>query len=131
MRGASAMVRGLARIRYPRVSSPSRQCCIAPKCVAGVPADISLPAAAMPRNTSSIQWPDIGGARGPDYLLNDSKRLWQGCSRQGRLAYGVRLRMSLNHVTLDDKYDLTKSRVFVTGYQALVRLTMMQHERDK
>src|SRR3954447_13962388 len=40
-------------------------------------------------------------------------------------------RMSLNHVTLDDKYDLTKSRVFVTGYQALVRLTMMQHERDK
>ena len=38
--------------------------------------------------------------------------------------------MSLNHVTLDDKYDLTKSRVFVTGYQALVRLTLMQHERD-
>ena len=25
--------------------------------------------------------------------------------------------MSLNRVTLDDKYDLTKSRVFVTGYQ--------------
>ncbi|WP_229266546.1 indolepyruvate ferredoxin oxidoreductase family protein [Leptospira sp. severe_002] len=39
--------------------------------------------------------------------------------------------MSLNHVTLDDKYDLTKSRVFVTGYQALVRVTLMQHERDK
>jgi indolepyruvate ferredoxin oxidoreductase len=39
--------------------------------------------------------------------------------------------MSLNHVTLDDKYDLNKSRVFVTGYQALVRLTMMQHERDR
>jgi indolepyruvate ferredoxin oxidoreductase len=39
--------------------------------------------------------------------------------------------MSLNHVTLDDKYDLSKSRVFVTGYQALVRLTMMQHERDR
>src|SRR6266496_3353032 len=39
--------------------------------------------------------------------------------------------MSLNHVTLDDKYDLTKSRIFVTGYQALVRLTMMQHERDR
>ena len=39
--------------------------------------------------------------------------------------------MSLNHVTLDDKYDLTKSRVFVTGYQALVRLVLMQHERDK
>jgi indolepyruvate ferredoxin oxidoreductase len=39
--------------------------------------------------------------------------------------------MSLNHVTLDDKYDLTKSRIFVTGYQALVRMTMMQQERDK
>ena len=39
--------------------------------------------------------------------------------------------MSINHVTLDDKYDLTKSRVFVTGYQALVRLTLMQHERDR
>src|SRR5438876_3063986 len=39
--------------------------------------------------------------------------------------------MSINHVTLDDKYDLTKTRVFVTGYQALVRLTLMQHERDR
>ena len=39
--------------------------------------------------------------------------------------------MSLNHVTLDDKYDLTKSRIFVTGYQALVRLTMMRHELDR
>ena len=39
--------------------------------------------------------------------------------------------MALNHVTLDDKYDLTKSRIFVTGYQALVRLTLMQKERDR
>ena len=39
--------------------------------------------------------------------------------------------MALNHVTLHDKYDLTKSRVFVTGYQALVRLTLMQKERDR
>src|SRR6478752_10349739 len=39
--------------------------------------------------------------------------------------------MSLNHVTLDDKYDLTKSRVFVTGYQALVRMCLMQKERDR
>src|SRR5437763_12748898 len=38
--------------------------------------------------------------------------------------------MALNHVTLDDKYDLTKSRIFVTGYQALVRLCLMQKERD-
>src|SRR5215217_3486468 len=39
--------------------------------------------------------------------------------------------MALNHVTLDDKYDLTKSRVFVTGYQALIRLCLMQKERDR
>ena len=30
--------------------------------------------------------------------------------------------MSLRHVDLDDKYDLTKSPVFVTGYQAIIRL---------
>jgi indolepyruvate ferredoxin oxidoreductase len=39
--------------------------------------------------------------------------------------------MALNHVTLDDKYDLDKSRILVTGYQALVRLTLMQRERDR
>jgi indolepyruvate ferredoxin oxidoreductase len=39
--------------------------------------------------------------------------------------------MALNHVTLDDKYDLAKSRIFVTGFQALVRVCMMQKERDR
>ena len=39
--------------------------------------------------------------------------------------------MALNHVTLDDKYDLSKSRIFVTGFQAIVRLCMMQKERDR
>ena len=39
--------------------------------------------------------------------------------------------MALNHVTLDDKYDLEKSRIFVTGFQAIVRLCMMQKERDR
>jgi indolepyruvate ferredoxin oxidoreductase len=39
--------------------------------------------------------------------------------------------MALNQVTLDDKYDLTKSRVFVTGFQAIVRLCLMQKERDR
>jgi indolepyruvate ferredoxin oxidoreductase len=34
-------------------------------------------------------------------------------------------------VSLDDKYDLTKERVFLTGVQALVRLTLMQKERDR
>ena len=39
--------------------------------------------------------------------------------------------MAPNHVTLDDKYDLTKSRIFVTGFQAIVRLCLMQKERDR
>src|SRR5262250_2847503 len=39
--------------------------------------------------------------------------------------------MPLKPVSLDDKYDLGKSHVFVTGYQALVRLTLMQKERDR
>jgi indolepyruvate ferredoxin oxidoreductase len=38
--------------------------------------------------------------------------------------------MALQRVTLDDKYDLTQSRVFVTGYQALVRMCLMQKARD-
>src|ERR1700720_4419255 len=39
--------------------------------------------------------------------------------------------MPLKTVGLDDKYGLGKSRVFVTGFQALVRLTLMQKERDR
>jgi indolepyruvate ferredoxin oxidoreductase len=39
--------------------------------------------------------------------------------------------MALRHVSLDDKYDLAQERVFVTGYQALIRLTLMQKERDR
>src|SRR5437763_3941821 len=39
--------------------------------------------------------------------------------------------MTLQNVTLDDKYDLGQSRVFVTGYQALIRACLMQQERDR
>ena len=39
--------------------------------------------------------------------------------------------MPLKPVSLDDKYDLGQSRVFVSGFQALVRLTLMQKERDR
>ncbi|ARP99891.1 indolepyruvate ferredoxin oxidoreductase family protein [Pseudorhodoplanes sinuspersici] len=39
--------------------------------------------------------------------------------------------MTLRQVSLDDKYDLTKKQIFVTGYQALVRLCLMQKERDR
>src|SRR5499425_1693479 len=39
--------------------------------------------------------------------------------------------MALRKVSLDDKYDLTQERVFVTVYQALIRLCLMQKERDR
>jgi indolepyruvate ferredoxin oxidoreductase len=39
--------------------------------------------------------------------------------------------MPLRNVSLDDKYDLGHSRVFVTGFQALVRLGLMQRELDR
>jgi len=39
--------------------------------------------------------------------------------------------MTLKNVTLDDKYDLSQGRVFVTGYQALIHACLMQQERDR
>src|SRR5438270_8153126 len=39
--------------------------------------------------------------------------------------------MALKRVDLDDKYDLTQESVFATGYQALVRMCLMQKERDR
>ncbi len=38
--------------------------------------------------------------------------------------------MALAKVSLDDKYELESGRVFLTGMQALVRLPMMQRQRD-
>jgi indolepyruvate ferredoxin oxidoreductase len=38
--------------------------------------------------------------------------------------------MSLEAVTLGDKYDLDKHRILITGTQAIVRLTLMQQARD-
>ena len=38
--------------------------------------------------------------------------------------------MTLADVTLDDKYTVGSGRVYLSGVQALVRLPMMQHERD-
>ena len=38
--------------------------------------------------------------------------------------------MALAAVSLDDKYDLTKDRVLLSGTQAVVRLTLMQKARD-
>jgi len=39
--------------------------------------------------------------------------------------------VALRDVTLDDKYDLTKDRVFITGTQAVIRMLLMQRERDR
>jgi indolepyruvate ferredoxin oxidoreductase len=39
--------------------------------------------------------------------------------------------MALRDVKLDDKYDLGQNRVFATGFQALVRLCLMQKELDR
>tara|TARA_Y100001934_G_C12005127_1_gene609516 strand:+ start:566 stop:709 length:144 start_codon:yes stop_codon:yes gene_type:complete len=39
--------------------------------------------------------------------------------------------MALAPVTLDDKYTAQRGRIFVTGTQALVRLPMLQHQRDE
>src|SRR6266702_7126891 len=39
--------------------------------------------------------------------------------------------MAFAQVTLDDKFDLEKNRIFSTGYQALVRLCLMQKELDR
>jgi indolepyruvate ferredoxin oxidoreductase len=36
----------------------------------------------------------------------------------------------LRNITLEDKYALTEGRVFLTGTQALVRLLLLQHQRD-
>src|SRR3954452_11988842 len=39
--------------------------------------------------------------------------------------------VALKTVALDDKYDLGQDRVFITGTQAIVRLLLMQRERDR
>src|SRR5690606_18414274 len=40
------------------------------------------------------------------------------------------LRRALETVTLDDKYTLAEGRAFMSGVQALVRLPMLQQQRD-
>jgi indolepyruvate ferredoxin oxidoreductase len=40
------------------------------------------------------------------------------------------VRKALESVTLDDKYALETGRAFMSGTQALVRLPMLQRQRD-
>ena len=39
--------------------------------------------------------------------------------------------VALRNVTLDDKYDLGKERIFMSGAQAVIRMLLMQRERDR
>src|SRR6201986_4450897 len=39
--------------------------------------------------------------------------------------------MALKNVSLADKFDLAQDRIFATGYQALVRMCLIQKERDR
>ncbi len=39
--------------------------------------------------------------------------------------------MTLHDVALDDKYDLSRERIFVSGAQAVIRMLLMQRERDR
>src|SRR6516164_2645388 len=64
------------------------------------------------------------------YVFERLESPWRSFRREGTLPVEARA-MVLNQVTLDDKYDLTKSRIFVTGFQAIVRLCLMQKERDR
>src|SRR3954463_14971686 len=44
---------------------------------------------------------------------------------------GTSMGLTFGAVSLDDKYDLGKDRVFLTGTQAIIRLLLMQRERDR
>jgi indolepyruvate ferredoxin oxidoreductase len=39
--------------------------------------------------------------------------------------------MTLHGVALDDKFDLSKERIFLSGAQAIIRMLLMQRERDR
>jgi indolepyruvate ferredoxin oxidoreductase len=39
--------------------------------------------------------------------------------------------VTLHDVALDDKYDLSKERIFLSGAQAVIRMLLMQRERDR
>ncbi|MEM8750361.1 MAG: indolepyruvate ferredoxin oxidoreductase family protein [Pseudomonadota bacterium] len=49
----------------------------------------------------------------------------------GTLATQTSTKVTLKPVQLNDKYELDKKHVFITGTQAVVRLMLMQKERDR
>src|SRR3954453_19138498 len=77
----------------------------------------------MPRLRSAALSP------GRHWPMAATQAHWHTSPRQ--TAFAEARAMTLQNVTLDDKYDLAQSRVFVTGYQALIRACLMQQQRDK
>src|SRR4029453_2839233 len=102
---------------------------VGPKCVATRGRDIWLRAAALPRNLTSSQCFDVADPLPQLYFIRASFASGGGAATRADCKRGGP--MTLAHVSLDDKYDLTKRRIFATGYQALVRLTLMQKELDR
>src|SRR5258708_28574108 len=96
-------------------------CCIAPKIATAGAAEISLPRRRLRRNE---------GMRARPSIADGSRHLYL-CGSERYRPPAQRSAMTLKQVRLDDKYDLAQARVFVTGYQALVRLCLMQKERDR
>ncbi|MCC6204117.1 MAG: hypothetical protein IT533_03945, partial [Hyphomicrobiales bacterium] len=47
------------------------------------------------------------------------------------MGVAVKTEQPLAEVSLGDKYDLDKDLIYLTGTQALVRLCLMQRERDR
>ena len=58
-------------------------------------------------------------ARFPEKIMLPNELVWKAAP------------MPLRDVKLEDKYDLGHTHVFVTGFQALVRLCLMQKELDR
>ena len=52
-------------------------------------------------------------------------------SRDGQESLEATLARALKEVSLDDKYTLEQGRAYMSGTQALVRLPMLQRERDR
>ncbi len=52
-------------------------------------------------------------------------------TREGQESIDEALAKALKEVSLDDKYRLERGRAFMSGTQALVRLPMLQRERDR
>src|SRR5262245_54712068 len=100
-------------MRWRRVCGRSF-CCSAPKCASVGRAAISLPAAGLARNCQSAQLLGIAAATAWTISFERLESPWRSFRREGTLPVEARA-MALNQVTLDDKYDLAKSRIFEIG----------------